>query len=303
MVFEVAGFVDGKPYPAATLRRLAYNAARGQTSIVTPGALKVYATTPPSSNVLLSAGSADIVSPHAVGQAYTVTNNATETVPVPANSTSAVVTRHLIVAVRDPGQAGMPADGGPTDDLIDIFTGTNVLTDRPVIRCATLTIPGQTSTITQAMITDPRPFPNARQHVDQKMSFPPANINMPRQASGAQYQSWPLSDFAVDVPAWATRLQAVATINGAEWTAAGVGKAGVRMIFATTAAQNGIVTATGAGTRQTVAVMGDWAVAPALRGGIAYLGIQGLVTAGTGTFQQDYQSQVNVTWTFSEEKL
>lgn len=304
MAFEIVAFADGagRTYSAASMRRTAYNAARGQTSIIEPTALKVTATTPASTNVLLYPGSADLLSPHASGQVYTVSNPSTLTVAVPANGTSSPITRHVIVAVRDPNQAGMPAASGPTDNLTDVFTGTNVLTDRPVITCAAITIPGQTSTIQQSYIADTRPFPNAHMYSDQSMMFPAVNVNMPRQAAGGVYQSWPLSDFSIPVPPWATLLQAEATINGAEWTAAGLGTAGIRMIFATIAAQNGIVKATGVGARQTVAVMGEWAVPSNLRGSNAYLGVQGLVTAGTGTFQQDTQSQTNIKWTFKETK-
>lgn len=302
MALEVVSFVDEARYPAAAVRRLAFNAAGGNTSIVEPGAYKVVATVPPSDKVLVYLGSADLVSAHTSGEVYGVRNNATEQVAIPANTGSSPVTRRVWVEVRDPSQAGMPARAGDTDPMARLMVGSVLPVDRPVLPCGTVTVPAQTGTITDAMIRDDRPFPNARQLADQSMRFPPADVNMAKQSAGKDYQSWPLSDFAVQVPPWATRLQADAIINGVEWTGTGAGKAGVRMIFATAPSQNGIITADGK-SRQTVAVMGDWIVPASLRGTTAYIGVQGLQTEGTGEFQQDYQSQVNLRWVFREERV
>lgn len=301
MALETLSYVNGREYSAAAIRRDVYGACRGNTSIVEPGAFRVTATVPPSGKLLVYPGSAELVSPHASGEAYRVRNNAALEITPPANTGSSPVTRFVQVAVRDPEQAGMPAQSGSSDPLVDMNTGTALLTDRPVLPCARLVIPAQTGTFTDAMLTDIRPFPNARQVTDQVMRFPASTVNM----ATAAYQSWPLSDFAVDVPPWATNLIATATINGASWTGNDLGRAGVRLIFANNAAQNGIITSPAgqAGARQTVAVMGEWAVPANLRGGIAYLGIQGQRTAGTGHFTQDYQSQVTLAWTFREGRV
>ena len=89
------------------------------------------------------------------------------------------------------------------------------------------------------------------------------------------------------------------SINGVEYTGTDTGRAGVRVVFGSNSAQNGIVTSKGA-SRQTAVVIGNFTVPAADRGQLRYIGVQGYQTAGAGLFQLDYQSAVVYDWEFVE---
>lgn len=303
MALEQAAYIDGRVTGAASLRRTAYASAGGNTSIVEPTAFKVTATTPASDKVLVYPGSAHLVSPHASGQAYTVTNNALAEVAIPANGTSNPVTRRVVVAVQDPNQAGMPADPGAPDPLAYFQAGTTTPTDRPVLPCADITIPAQTGVITNGMLTDQRPFVGHEQS-DRRMLFPAGTVTM----STGSYTSWPLSGFGIDIPEWATHLDVVITLTGAQYSGSDMGRAGVRVVFNGASgqqnAQNGkIERAAGLGSMSVdTTVAGTFALTDADKEATRYFGCQAVRSSGTGNWTMTNQTQVIYQWWFRQER-
>lgn len=296
MAFLPAGFIDGSRVPGEMLRRLAYAATKGETAVLLPTDLKVSAQSVPGASVVVNAGTAVIVSgfANAGPQSYVIANDAALTTPVPTSAG----TWNVYVIIRDPQYPGQSIPPDPlTDDYTDILVAATPPTNQPYMHLATIANPAGAGAITDAMITDKRALARPRTESGEVMLFPASNINM----SKTGYQSWPLSGFAVTVPTWATGIRVHAMINGVESVGTGATLGGVRITYHNSVAQNGIVSFPGPG-RQTVGVMGEFDVAPADRGQARYIGVQGYQTAGTANIQQDYQSQVLISWTFTEAR-
>lgn len=303
MAFLPAGFVDGARVPAELLRRLTNAATSGETGVIRPADLKVSALSTPGAAVIVGAGAAAVESKfaNAAAQSYLAVNDAAVTVPVPANTGATTVTRYVCVVLRDPQYAGQSVPPDPlTNSYTDITVNTSLPVGVPYILLATLTIPGSTSAITPAMIADNRVMARARSLSERVMVFPGANVNM----SKSSYTSWPLTapGTSVSIPTWATHLDVVVQLNGVEYTGTGSAVGGVRIVFngaTTQTAQNGIVKFIG-NSRQSVNVIGRFAIPAVDRGQTRYIGLQGYQSTGAGTIQQDYQSQLCIEWEFKE---
>ena len=298
MAFLPAGVIDGARTPAEQVRRVAYAAAGGRTGVVAPGDLRVSALAAPGGAVVVGPGSAFVVStyPGAAGQAYVISNDANVTVPVPANTTGSPVTRHIVASIRDPQYAGMPAPSDPLSDVyLDIAAVLTLPTDRPYLLLGSVTLPASSSAVTSAMVTNvaqamPMELSTVRVH------FPGTDVVMSKTA----YANWAGSPLTYAVPSWATRVIAVAHINGVEYkgSSPSAGVAGVRMLLGgTPTSQNGIVGARQAG-RQSIVVAGEWNLGPGVAGTSQAVLVQAYQTAGSGTFEVDYQSQVVTQVTF-----
>lgn len=298
MTFLPAGFIDGSMVPGEMLRRLAYAATKGETAVVETTDLKVSAQTVPNATVSVNAGTGIIVSQfaNAVSQTYIIANDAAVNVNVPTTAGTWLV----YAVIRDPQYPGQVVPPDPlTDDYTDVLVTASYPANQPYMPLASIANPTGAAAITSAMITDTRTVGRPRTESDALMLFPAANINMSKTA----YTSWPLSGAAgaVTVPTWATKLMVKVTVNGVESVGAGATMGGVRVVYHNTAAQNGIIQFAGPG-RQTVSVIGSFSIPPEDRGEVRYVGLQGYQTVGTGTIQQDYQSQVLIEWTFTEDR-
>lgn len=296
MTFLPAGFIDGSMVPGEMLRRLAYAATKGETAVLLPTDLKVSAQTVPDDSVVINAGSAVIVSgfANAGAQTYVVANDAAVSVDV----TTAAGTWHVYLIIRDPQYPGQTIPPDPlNDDYTDILVSATAPTNMPYMHLATIANPSGAAAITNAMITDTRTLARPRSESGEVMLFPASDVNMSKTA----YTSWPLSGFAVTVPPWATGIRVHAMVNGVESVGAGATRGGVRIVYHNSVAQNGIIQFDGPG-RQTVAVMGTFSVPAEDRGQLRYIGIQGYQTLGTAVIQQDSQSQVLISWTFTESR-
>lgn len=296
MTFLPAGFIDGSRVPGEMLRRLAYASTKGETAVVESTDLRVAAQAVPNATVSINAGTGVIVSkfPNAPSQVYIVANDAAVNVNVPTTAGTWLV----YAAIRDPQYPGQTVPGDPlTNSYTDILVTSSYPVNQPYMPLASIANPTGAAAITNAMITDTRVLGRPRRDDDARMLFPAANTNMSKSA----YTSWPLSPFSVTVPTWATKLRLKVTVNGVESVGAGTTLGGVRVIYHNSVAQNGIVQFAGPG-RQTVVVIGEFAIPLADRGQSRYLGLQGYQTVGSAVIQQDYQSQVLYEWTFIEDR-
>ena len=292
MTLLTAGFVDGSRVRGEMLRRALWASTSGATGIVGATDLRVSPTTPASGSVIVGAGSAVIESAfaNAAGNSYIVSNDQALTVAAP----SAAGTYRVCLTVRDPQYAGQTAPPDPlTNSYTDVYVGQSFPVGVPYVYLGDAPRASAGGNITS--VTDKRAIAVPRSQRLQDMRFPASNVNM----SKSEYQSWPLSDFAVTVPTWATYLMVTVSINGVEYTGTDTGRAGVRVVFGSNSAQNGIVTSKGA-SRQTAVVIGNFTVPAADRGQLRYIGVQGYQTAGAGSFQLDYQSAVVYDWEFVE---
>lgn len=155
----VPWFIGGAAeHSAEAARNIAWNATNGRTGISTPTSLRVTALATPGGGVRIAPGGATIESTYAgaTQQSYTLRNDASETVSVPANTGSSTVTRYVVAEVNDPQYAGS-APANPVDGPYNFFRVVSSLSSvHPRLRLATLRIPPSTSVITNSMITDNR---------------------------------------------------------------------------------------------------------------------------------------------------
>lgn len=241
MTFDSAAWaIDGAQLTSSLARRAEFAATGGAQGIVQSGDLKVTQLGTPGVGVLVAGGVGLVRNGYqtAPNETYVVSNPTSYTIPsgdMPASNPSA---RSYIVAVvvGDPdfSQAGHPwmlATDPPAGTettfqyvrptLIQVADNTvKTLTGQyPALVLARIDIPANTTTITDAMITDLRALARPRQ--EQQM-FVSANGTWTDAApvyipSAAAFGDWGAGQFhpSVDVPSWAKRAIVSARVNGA----------------------------------------------------------------------------------------
>lgn len=239
MTFETAAWaINGPTLGASLARRAEFAAVGGAEGIVSKGDLKVSQLAVPGVGILISAGVGLVSNRYqtAPNETYVVSNPSTHTVPsgsMPASSPSA---RSFFVAVviGDPdfSQTGHPWMGAgdppvgseesfayvrPT--LIETTAGATTLSGSyPALLLARIDIPANTTTITNAMITDLRKLAQPRQSQEIFVSGSSTWDNAsPRYIpTGTSYADWGPQEFPVSVkiPTWAKRAIVVTSVNG-----------------------------------------------------------------------------------------
>lgn len=212
----VPWFVGGAAeHSAEAARNIAWNATQGRTGVATPESLKVSALPTAGGGVRVSPGGAAIESTFAgaTQQSYTVRNDATATVDIPANNTANERHQRVAAYVKDPQYAGsMPSDpaNGPYTDW---YVGTS-WPNWPHVKLAFIRIPPHTSVITNSMIRDERTLLNPRRESVLHARPRLASDNYPafsrRTTAGGEIfpggRSSGDGDTTIFVPEWATRM-------------------------------------------------------------------------------------------------
>lgn len=160
----VPWFVGGAAeHSAEAARNIAWNATQGRTGVATSESLKVSALPTAGGGVRVSPGGAAIESTFAgaTQQSYAVRNDATATVPIPANTSSSERHYRVSIVIKDPQYAGSarpdPANGPYTDWYVD-----SSWSEWPHVKLAFIRVPPHTSVITNSMIRDERELLNPR---------------------------------------------------------------------------------------------------------------------------------------------
>lgn len=155
----------GARHSAAAARNLAWNATGGNTGVATPTSLQVKALSTPGGAVQVMPGGAVIESTYqgALQQSYTVRNASATQVPVIGNNTSSTVTRYVSVIIEDPTYAGSAPPSIPNGPYNNFRVAGTTQNIHPELRIAKIVIPPQTTSITNAMITDLRELANPRE--------------------------------------------------------------------------------------------------------------------------------------------
>lgn len=204
----------GAQHSAEAARNLAWTATNGRTGIATPDDLEVSETSVPSGAVYVSTGGGAVSSSYAGAsqQSYMIRNPVRETVTVPPNTSSSPVTRYVIAEVSDPQYAGSPPSNVAEGPYTFFRVVSSLSRTHPFIPLARLRIPGNTSTITNSMITDIREllsprrqeFVFARPRVASDDSS--QNLLKARISSGGEFfpgGGGSPNEFQVPVPEWA----------------------------------------------------------------------------------------------------
>lgn len=206
----------GAEHSPAVARMLAYAATNGATGVISPGDLKVTALPTPGAAVRIMPGGAALLNryPGAPNQSYTVRNATATDVAVPATGSSGAATRFLILRVDDPefsGQAPTNVMAGPYVRAVLVSSITNLA--YPFVPLAKIAQPANTATITQAMITDIRDVANPRTSRVQRMARGIPTSDLTTQLPS--FQNWPHYVPEIDIPEWATHVQATLQVFGA----------------------------------------------------------------------------------------
>lgn len=303
--------VDGVKHSAEVVRQSLYYATGGAEGVGGPSDLKVLPLNSPGQGVRILTGGGLMLNRYAggSGQSYSGRNNTETEVVVPSTSSGGGRSDMVVMRVLDPQYEGQPpADpnnfqytraeviqGVPADVQHFSTLGLNY----PAIALARIDQPLSNSAVQLGHVVDLRRLAVNREHTEKRLFFPNANKLMSKTA----YGPWPFSGVITNVfvPEWATVVDIVATVNGIEFTGSAAVKntGGVRTVFGTNAAQNGIVSGFG-GSRQSISIIGNHPVTLAQRGTLQSIGLEGYQTVGTGGIEADYQSGIAVEWTFKQ---
>lgn len=211
--------LDGVEHSAEVARMLAWGATSGASGIIKPTDLRVRAQTVPGPSVRIMPGGFVVESTYsgASQQSYIERAPTATDVDIPATGSSGGATRYVVGAILDaqyPGGGTAPAV--PNDGIYAAPRVVSSLNQAyPLVPLARINQPANTSTITNAMITDLREVANPRRY---EVMFGRPRIVADGSAgttlsvktsSGGEY--FPGGDgspnqFQVDVPPWATRV-------------------------------------------------------------------------------------------------
>lgn len=217
----------GAQHSPEVARLLAYAATNGAEGIVSPGDLKVTATTVPSGSINVSTGEC-LIRNRAQGgaaQTYVGRNPTQDTVSVAA--TGSTTRSDLVIAqIEDPFMPGEPWQE-PEDVLNGPYIFTRVIPNVPpwatkvqdisgfagrsAITLARIDIPANTGAITDDMIVDLRQVALPRQ----KRQMFVHSISQEAELKSTTDVQWFSDEIAVDIPEWATSCQMIVMINPA----------------------------------------------------------------------------------------
>jgi hypothetical protein len=234
MTFNKAAWaVDGALLNSALARSSTYATSSGAQGVTQGADLKVTQLGTPGPGLQIAAGTALVLNRYQTtpSQTYVVSNAAAHTVTsgeMPASNPSAR-SYVLAVVVGDPefSQSGHPfmlASDPPSGQaagftyvrpvMISVSSGaTTVPGNFPALPLARIDIPANTTTVTQAMITDLRQLVGRRTYTDMGSVVGPAND--PVNSTGATWERMPAATIVdVVVPTWATEMRVIGYLEG-----------------------------------------------------------------------------------------
>ncbi len=306
---------DGVRHSAEVVRAALYASTNGAEGVSGVSDLKVQAQPVPNNTVRVIPGGALLLNRYAGagGQSYALRNATATDVTITATGSSGGRTDLLVARVFDTQYEGTP----PVDanafqySRLAVIEGvpSNTKSARdlnlayPAVALAKITIPANTATITNAMITNLRRVAQPRRDRAMRAVFPSL-----RHAIPGSYNSWPITLAQrplIYVPEWATNIDIIGHISGAKFEKGNAVDfvAGIRTGFAgTEPGQNGIIVQDAEDTngRYHYSVVGSHKIPAQFRGTDQYINLQAQRTGSTGNVYADYQTSVIIDWEFSE---
>lgn len=207
----------------ASMARVAHGTATsGRQGVRGPGDLQVKAQSTPNGTVLINHGSCTVrnVAPYE-RESYAVENSTETTLSIPQTGSSP---RNDLVVMRisDPTVAGTPFFGQTITDVANLFVISGVANNAtavssslgyPALPLARINIPANTSAITNAMITNLTELANPRTEQFTKMwGFGPTTPEEQLTSTTGEI-FFKYHQFMVDIPYWATYLNATVAMN------------------------------------------------------------------------------------------
>lgn len=309
----------GAQHSPEVARSLAYVATRGAEGVAGVNDLRVVARPVPDTTVSVLRGGGLLLNryPGGDGQSYTLRNPASEPVQISATGSSGGRTDLIVARVIDPQYETVTVTDPSTFQyayptvIEGVPAGLKSLKELmpalayPAIALAKVTLPANTATVTQGMITDLRRVAQPRREREMIMRYPTTVLNIPTAA----YGPFPLREaeyVQALVPEWATHVDIVAHVSGVKYvkgTGTADSVAGTRTVFGPgTPADNTILVqdAEDSGGRFHYTWMGKHAVSEAMRGTVQNIGLIAVRSGGTGMWSVDNQTSVIIDFEFSE---
>lgn len=261
----------GAVHSSEVARLLAYAAFGGAEGVVGSGDLRVRALATPGPEVQVLAGACAITN-RAAGaayQAYAGRLPTADRVDIAATGVSA--RSDLIVArVENPYSYGETWPN-PSNPEVGPYIYTRVISNVPktttrvsqvrssdsAIALARIDLPANTSSVTQAMITDLRTMVSPRRDRRLYTAFPNALSQL--TYSDNKWHNWPgePARWNIDVPTWATRMKLVTTLAGFRYLRADV-YAKMQNVFGGMLGQDTVIDDDqGANARRSTIVLAD----------------------------------------------
>lgn len=228
--------LDGATISSALARRAQYAAMSGGEGIVNAADLKVSQLAVPGQGLLISAGNAAITNRYQgdPNETYTVANPGTHTIlstEMPSSQPTAK-SYLVLITVGDPefSQVGHPWMTSDVLDpevaadydyvrpwLLEVASGVTSFDglglNYPALALARVDIPANTTTITNAMITDLRVMARPRTMEFQFNSIAPATVGGMTAATNV-YETFPSSaSHSINIPKWATKASIIGWVS------------------------------------------------------------------------------------------
>ncbi|MEU9354988.1 hypothetical protein AB0D65_29335 [Streptomyces griseoloalbus] len=226
----------GAVHSSEVARLLAYAAFGGAEGVVGSGDLRVRALSSPGPEVQVMTGACAITN-RAAGAAYQSYAGRLPTADrVDIAATGVSARSDLIVArVENPYSYGETWPD-PSNPEVGPYIFTRVISNVPktttrvsqvrpsdsAIALARVDLPANTSSVTQAMITDLRSMVNPRRDRKLYTGFPSTLSTL--SYSDNKWHNWPgePARWNIDVPLWATRMKIITTLAGFRYTRSNV---------------------------------------------------------------------------------
>lgn len=212
--------VDGARMPAAIARQETYRKTNGARGINLPGDLKVRALAVPGGAIRIDAGGAtspnDYIADHG-GQSYGMLKETEGQLNVPATGSTGGATWYVVYRVQDPQYGdNLPVGADPATFEYDYFELVSSIANIPYphVVLAKITMPANTATITQAMITDLRKIANP-QRWSEMFTYALTTGTEDQLNVTSNYpdggETWPEATETawgeIDIPEWATHMR------------------------------------------------------------------------------------------------
>ena len=245
MTFNKAAWaIDGALLNSSLARTEVYSANSGAEGIVQSNDLVVSALDTAGNGVKISAGSALVLNRYrgylTTDEAYVVSNSSPHVATGLVSSSASAQAFLVAVVIGDPefAQTGHPwmssSDPAPGTEatfayvrptLIPCGPSDTALPDAypaPAVVLARVNLPANTTTITNAMITDLRKLARPRVQLNVGFSAAPSSLNSLNTTSGWERFPNVAGIQSITIPRWAVKAKVMGFVEGARLDKAGV---------------------------------------------------------------------------------
>lgn len=311
MFDPVPWFVGGGALHSPEIARtFAYAATSGAEGVVGAADLRVVALTTPGGSVTVLPGASLILNRSAgmAQQTYAARAGTATNVAVTAQGNSGTRYDLVVARVEDPTMPGVPWQA-PSDVTVGPYVFARIIPNvdasviaspaaaaaylaglgQSAIPLAGITIPANTGTITQGMLTDLRTVARPRRSRD-IYNTQPTNVSSVTSPSPT-YVNWtPQANRSIVVPPWATQAKIIATVSSVVPAATGTLGA-FRVVIGSLVGQANSFDLSG-GTRTTLVTGDTFAVPASMRGVAQTVKIEACRNSAAGALATDSWSTV-----------